>query len=72
MESEIKNGDQQTEALEIDFVIDLEMYTNWQKMEISKISIAYYQKKKMFYRDFCFTFVCSIVITIFSPTKNTI
>ena len=31
MESEIKNGDQQTEALEIDFVIDLEMYRNWQK-----------------------------------------
>ena len=44
MESEIKNGDQQTEALEIDFVIDLEMYRNWQKMEISKISIAYYQR----------------------------
>ena len=33
MESEIKNGDQQTEALKIDFVIDLEMYRNWQKME---------------------------------------
>ena len=48
MESEIKNGDQQTEALEIDFVIDLEMYRNWQKMEISKISIAYYQKSKCF------------------------
>ena len=48
MESEIKNGDQQTEALEIDFVIDLEMYRNWQKMEISKILIAYYQKRKCF------------------------
>ena len=36
MESEIKKGDQQTEALEIDFVIDLEMYRNWQKMEISR------------------------------------
>ena len=47
-ESEIKNGDQQTEALEIDFVIDLEMYRNWQKMEISKISITYYQKSKCF------------------------
>ena len=47
MESEIKSGDQQTEALEIDFVIDLEMYRNWQKMEISKISIAY-QKSKCF------------------------
>ena len=48
MESEIKNGDQQTKALEIDFVIDLEMYRNWQKMEIPKISIAYYQKSKCF------------------------
>ena len=28
MESQIKNEDQQTEALEIDFVIDLEMYKN--------------------------------------------
>ena len=29
----IKNGDQQTEALEINFTctIDLEMYRNWQK-----------------------------------------
>ena len=26
MESEIKNGDQQTEVLEIDFVIDLEIH----------------------------------------------
>ena len=48
MESEIKNGDEQTKALEIDFVIDLEMHRNWQKMEISKISIAYYQKSKCF------------------------
>ena len=48
MESEIKNGDQQAEALEIDFVIGLEMYRNWQKMEISKILIAYYQKSKCF------------------------
>ena len=49
MESEIKNEDQQTEALEIDFVIDLEMYRNWQKkMEIFNISIAYYQKSKCF------------------------
>ena len=48
MESEIKIGDQQTEALEMDFVIDLEMYRNWQKMKISKISIAYYQKSKYF------------------------
>ena len=49
MESEIKKGDQQTEALEIDFVIDLEMYRNWQKREISKISIGYYyQKSKCF------------------------
>ena len=47
MESEVKNEDQQT-ALEIDFVIDLEMYGNWQKMEISKISITYYQKSKCF------------------------
>ena len=28
MESHIKNEDQQTEALEIDFVIDLEVYKN--------------------------------------------
>ena len=35
---ETKNGDQQTEALESYFAIDLEMYRNWQKMEISKIS----------------------------------
>ena len=46
MENEIKNGDQQTEPLEIDFVIDLERYRNWRKMEASKISIAYYQKSK--------------------------
>ena len=52
MESEIKNGDQQTKALEIDFVIDLEMYRNWQKMDISKISIAYYQKSKFFTGNF--------------------
>ena len=43
-----KNEDQQTEALAIDFVIDLEMYRNCQKMEIFKISIAYYQKSKCF------------------------
>ena len=46
MESEIKNGDKKTEALEIDFVIDLEMYRNWQKN--GKISIAYNQKSKCF------------------------
>ena len=39
--NENKNRDQQTEALESYFAIDLEMYRNWQKMEISKISIAY-------------------------------
>ena len=44
MESEIKKGDQQTEALEIDFVIDPEMYRNWQKNGNFKISIAYCQK----------------------------
>ena len=48
MESEIKNGDQQTEALEIDFVIDLEMCRNWQKNGNFQISIAYYQKSKCF------------------------
>ena len=48
MESEIKNGDQQTEALETDFTIDPEMYRNWQKMEISKSLIAYYQQRKCF------------------------
>ena len=48
MESEIIKGDQQTEALEIDIVIDLEMYRNWQKMEISNILIASYQKSKCF------------------------
>ena len=36
MESEIKNGDQQTEALEIDFVIDLEMCRNWQKWKFPR------------------------------------
>ena len=56
MESEIKNGDQQTEDLEIDFVIDLEMYRKWQKMEISKISIVYYQKSKCFIQGFLFHF----------------
>ena len=72
MESEIKNGDQQTKALEIDFVIDLEMYRSWQKNGNFQDFNLLLSKEQMFYRDFCFTFVCSIVITIFSPAKNTI